>query len=247
MIVLCTDYGSALYTGQLQAEILGRNDRVNVINGIDDLPVFDIRASAYLLNALIDHYPADAIFVAVVDPGVGSERAPVYFQLGNRWFVGPDNGIFSKIFARSASQHTEIFCIDTSVFPDLSRTFHGRDVFAPVAAKLAQGIRPAGDLLNESATETLAAQWPSNLDEVIYVDAFGNCVTGVHADSLMRRYLLAAGGNEFSFAETFSGRPRGSGFWYVNSLNLIAIAASRASAADDFGINVGDKVKVIEY
>ena len=246
MIILCTDYGCSLYTGQVHAKILARNNRVKVINGIDDLPAFNIRASAYLLDALIDHYPADAIFIAVVDPGVGSDRAPVYLQLENRWFVGPDNGIFSRVFTRSEAQQTEVIRIDTTKISGVSHSFHGRDVFAPVAAMLAEGIKPPGTPINDSVTRMLAQQWPANLDEVIYVDTFGNCMTGIRADSMQRTNTVEVGSSRFSFAETFSSRPGGSGLWYVNSLSLAEIAASQASAADVFGINVGDKVKVIQ-
>jgi S-adenosylmethionine hydrolase len=104
----------------------------------DDVPSFDPKATAYLLSAYAADFPDNAVFVCVVDPGVGSDRAPIVVKAGEQWFVGPDNGLFEILLRRREATTWRI-----TWQPDrLSASFHGRDLFAPVAAKLALGSDP---------------------------------------------------------------------------------------------------------
>ena len=243
MIIICTDYGSSIYTGQVIAKIISIAPEIPVINAIDDLPVFDAKASAYLLNALARNLPESCIILAVVDPSVGGERAPICFKHGSRWFIGPDNGLFSRIV-----RHTNavIFRIDLDRCVGLSPTFHGRDLFGPAAAALSLDENSLSKTRFEhSATVKFAQQWPDDLDEIIYIDRFGNGMSGISADSLCRESVLGVNGVEFKQAEKFCDVAPGDRFWYENSLGLVEFALNQDSAASKFGLLIGTPVSII--
>ncbi len=240
MIIICTDYGSSIYTGQVIAKIASIAPQVPVIDAVDDLPVFNAKASAYLLNALVRNLPETCIIVAVVDPSVGGERAPVCFKHGSRWFIGPDNGLFSRIV-----RHTNavIFRIDLDRCAGLSSTFHGRDLFGPAAAALYLDENSLSRTKFEnSATVKFAQQWPDDLNEIIYIDSFGNGMSGISADSLCRESVLGVNGVEFKQAEKFCDVAPGDRFWYENSLGLVEFALNQDSAASKLGLRVGTPV-----
>ncbi len=242
MIFLCTDYLRNLYSGQIQACIAGIDSQIPVINAIDDLPAFDIHASAYLLHALIRYYPEKSIILGIVDPGVGGDRSAICLGCENRMLVGPDNGLFSRII-QSTLESVQIFALPEPAEP-ISSTFHGRDLFAPAAVEL---LRSGGDcsayrLLEDSETKRLAAQWPLNLNQVIYVDGFGNCVTGVSGASIDKQTLVHFGANSVSYAETFCALPPSEAFWHVNSIGLVEIAMNQGSAASRYNLCIGSNV-----
>ena len=242
MIIICTDYGSSIYTGQVIAKITSIAPQIPVINAIDDLPVFDAKASAYLLNALVRNLPETCIIVAVVDPSVGGERAPICFKHGSRWFLGPDNGLFSRIVRHT---NVDIFCIDPGRCAGLSPTFHGRDLFGPAAAALSLDKNSLSKTkFKNSATVKFAQQWPDDLNEIIYIDSFGNGMSGISADSLCRESVLRVNGVEFKQAEKFCDVTLGDRFWYENSLGLVEVALNQDSAASKFGLLIGTPVSI---
>ena len=169
-----------------------------VIDLLHTAPRFDVRASAHLLAAYVSAFPLGSIFLGVVDPGVGNaQRRPVVMKIAQHWFVGPDNGLFQVLAARAAERQAEIECWEINWRPEnLSNTFHGRDVFAPVAARLARGELPPGTLF-DCAVSTVAA---NDLPELIYIDHFGNAVTGLRAHWLDKSAQLQIGKNCFTAA-----------------------------------------------
>lgn len=237
MIIVCSDYGSSIYTGQVIAKIKSIAPRTPVVNAIDDLPAFNAKASAYLLNALVRNLPENCIVAAIVDPSVGSERAPVCFQCETRWFVGPDNGLLSRIVRK---KERVIFRIDIDRDAEISTTFHGRDIFGPAAAALSLDVNCLSKTaLENSATVEFAQQWPDNLNELIYIDTFGNGMTGILAQSLGCESVLGVNGIEFEFAEKFCDVAVGHRFWYENSIGLAEVALNQDSAACKLGLRVG--------
>jgi len=137
MIVLCTDFGpTGPYLGQVKAVLARAAPAVPVIDLFADLPAFAPRLSAYLLAAYADWFEAGDVILAVVDPGVGGPRGALVVEADGRWFVGPDNGLLELVLRRA--ERARCFAI-TWRPPALSATFHGRDLFAPVAARLADG------------------------------------------------------------------------------------------------------------
>src|SRR5205085_2477038 len=134
MIVLFTDYGVGdPYVGQLHAVLAREAPGIPVVDLFHGVPSFDVRAGAYLLPAYVREFPEDSVFLCVVDPGVGGERKPAMVRADGRWYVGPDNGLLSILAARAGS--VESYAIAWRP-PGLSASFHGRDLFAPVAARL---------------------------------------------------------------------------------------------------------------
>ncbi|MDH3597421.1 MAG: SAM-dependent chlorinase/fluorinase, partial [Rhodospirillales bacterium] len=142
MIVLFTDFGlDGPYVGQMKAVLHAEAPGVPLIDLMADAPAFDARAAAYLLAAYAPAFPAGCVFLAVVDPGVGGPRLPLAVEADARWFVGPDNGLLAPTARRAEAARTW----QVTWRPDrLSASFHGRDLFAPVAARLALGEEPPG-------------------------------------------------------------------------------------------------------
>ena len=238
MITLFTDFGiQGPYTGQLRAVLLDLCPEIPHLELFSDLPVQNVRASAYLLPAYTSCLPEHTVNLCIVDPGVGGERKALAIKADRQWFVGPDNGLFSLI-VRRAEQH-EIRQITWR--PDsLSSSFHGRDLFAPVAAMLASG-RSLPDRRIEMA-EICLPDWPEDLYEIIYIDRYGNAITGVRARQIDRRAILRVAGQSLSYARTFCEQEEGQCFWYENSNGLIEIAANRTSASELLGLQIADPI-----
>ncbi|QCG97569.1 hypothetical protein E6C67_27840 [Azospirillum sp. TSA2s] len=240
MILLFTDFGlSGPYTGQMKAVLAQQAPTVPVIDLFADAPAFDPQLSAYLLAAYAPAFPAGSVFLCVVDPGVGTDRRPVMVEADGRWFVGPDNGLFALLARRATSLNA--WTIDW--IPDrLSASFHGRDLFAPVAAGLATGRSIARSPLAPTAIDR--PDWPDELPRIVYVDVYGNAMTGMRAATLPADAVLSAAGNRVTRARTFGAVGPGQPLWYENSNGLAEIAVNRGRADRALGLAVGDPVTV---
>jgi len=239
MIFLFSDFGAAdIYVGQVKAVLQQHAPKVPVIDLLHEAPRFDIKAGAHLLAALAARLSKGSVTLAVVDPGVGGPREPVAVLADGRWFVGPDNGLVSVAAARA--KKTEVLSIGWRP-KNLSATFHGRDLFAPVAAMLARGNRKMPKL---KKTALAASFGPDDLPEVIYVDHFGSLVTGLRAGVVPQGRKLVINGRGIPHAQVFSEVRQGELFWYENSLDLVEIATNAGSAAATLGVRVGQPVGV---
>jgi S-adenosylmethionine hydrolase len=238
-IVLFTDFGSGdLYVGQVKAALQRLAPGMSVIDVLHDAPAFNVRASAHLLAAMVGCFAEGSVFLTVVDPGVGGARNALVVCADDRWYVCPDNGLLSVIWARAAKGD----CWRIVWRPkQLSASFHGRDLFAPVAATLAvQGGLPKGWFEDVG---TLDVEFGGDdLPEIIYVDHYGNAHTGIRASGIPRVALLALGERRLSYARVFSEMAAGEAFWYENSQGLVEIAVSCGSAARLLGLKIGDAV-----
>jgi hypothetical protein len=226
VIFLYTDFGAeGPYLAQLQAVLAVEAPGVPAFNLLSNAPAADPRRAAYVLAALADELPAGATVLGVVDPGVGSDRLPVVVEAGGRRFVGPDNGLFS----RAASRDPIARAWRIGWRPErLSASFHGRDLFAPVAARLAAGIDvPMTEL---PVSGLVGAAWPDEIGEIVYADGYGNLFTGLRGDRLADDATVEVEGRSFPHARTFSAVPAGEAFWYRNSCGLVEIAVSGGSA-----------------
>jgi S-adenosyl-L-methionine hydrolase (adenosine-forming) len=236
MIVLFTDFGLP-YTAQMHAALRRAEWQGDIVSLFEDAPSFDARASAYLLAAYVNDFPFNATFVCVVDPGVGGDRVPVSIKAGSQWFVGPDNGLFEIILRQRKD------CTPWRITwrPEaLSASFHGRDLFSPVAAMLANNIDPA--TLAEPFKPTRLEAWPDDLAEVIYIDGFGNAMTGIRAGNLAGSTEIEVGGKRLSSAQTFSKNAIGQAFWYENANGLVEISVNQGRADHEFGLKVGNSL-----
>jgi len=240
MIVLFTDFGlEGPYTGQMKAVLHQMAPGIPTIDLFADAPAGNPKAAAYLLAAYAQWFAAGTTFLCIVDPGVGGPRPPVILEADGCWYVGPGNGLFELVERRAAKARS----FDIEWKPEnLSASFHGRDLFAPVAAMLARGDAPPGA---PRKREDRRLDWPDDLAEIVYVDHFGNALTGLRASMLPPEARLAVAGRALERATTFSDRPPGTAFWYENSNGLAEIAVNRGRADRDLGLIVGSAVQII--
>ncbi len=240
MIVLFTDFGVAgPYLGQMKAVLYRDAPGVPVVDLFADVPSHNVRAGAYLLPAYVEEFPQGTVLLCVVDPGVGTgNREPIALKLDGRWFVGPGNGLFALVAARA--KQAKAWRI-TWRPAQLSASFHGRDLFAPVAARLARGEPVPG----EPVQVDRGKDWPADLCEVIYIDHFGNAMTGQRANAVPRGMTLEVGGWLLLYAHTFGEVPDGEAFWYQNANGLVEIAVNRGRAADQLQLKPGTPVRFV--
>ena len=249
-IAFFCDFGLP-YTGQMKAAILRAAPDVRVVDLMVDAPAFDVRASSILLAAMAESFPAGTIFVCVVDPDVGSAaRLPGAVLAGGRWFVGPLNGIFEHTI-RHWPEEAVIYSADWPT-ENISASFHGRDIFAPMAAKIYHQGSAIDEMTELSAGVREKFRHPEfadDLEQIIYIDGFGNAITGVHAptsplNANANPPVVTVGGRDIPWARTFSDVPPQSPFAYANSMNLIELAVNKGRADVFLDLNVGSQVSV---
>ena len=240
MIALFTDYGlQGPYLGQVQGALHRLLPGEPVINLLADAPRNNPKASAYLLAAFSRSLNAAAgtVFFSVVDPGVGSfEDQPVIIKADGQWYTGPDNGLFDMVCRRAA----DLQCWRLDWRPEtLSASFHGRDLYAPAAAMLRRGDVPGTTMPWQDRHN-----WPDDLREIIYIDHFGNCMTGIRATTPDTTATIEINDTAIPFARTFAAAPQGHAFWYRNSQGLVEIAVNQGNAAEQLQLEVGAKLTV---
>ena len=262
MITLLTDFGTADYfVPAVRGVILRINPEARIVDLTHDIAPHDIAGGAFTLWACYREVPPGTIHLAVVDPGVGSARRPLIIETPTARFVGPDNGIFSRII--DAEPEVEIFRIDPTVErigggqPLRSATFHGRDIFAPVAAWLSRGLAPRE--LGVPVTDPVRlpevrpwfdAQTGRLIGQVIYLDRYGNCVTNLDHVALpwpvpAGSRLMVAGVEIRQFVSHFGEAvDREAAFAYPGSAGYWEIGCWCAPAATRLGIRVGTVVEV---
>ncbi|MER3428231.1 MAG: hypothetical protein C4334_09035 [Pyrinomonas sp.] len=256
-ITLLTDFGTADYfVGAMRGVILARHPQARIYDITHEIPAHDVRAGAFTLLAAYGEFPERTVHVAVVDPGVGSARRPVLIATPRYFFVGPDNGLFSYVCEREG-QWRAFHLTEAKFFRQpLSSTFHGRDIFAPVAAAVSSGTPPEefGPEIHDLETlEPLAPQRISHHQlraNVIHIDRFGNCITNIaredlSAEELARGITLTLAGQPIRhlvrfFAEGRTGEP----FAYWGSAGFLEIALKLDSAAHKLGVQRGQEVLV---
>lgn len=240
LLVLFTDFGlQGPYVGLLRLAVFRHAPHIPALDLLHDAPPFDPQAAAYLLATYVPEFPQGSVFVGVVDPGVGGRRAGLILEADGRLFVGPDNGLFDRVAARAGRARAWRIIWKPE---RLSATFHGRDLFAPVAALLAAGKAEPGELGEPVAIRL--REWPDDLARVIYLDRYGNAMTGIRAAVLGSDAALQVGEQRLPRARTFSDLPPGRGFWYENSSGLVELAVNQGSAAERLGLALGQEVVV---
>ena len=241
MIVLFTDFGlTGPYTGQVKAVLRRLAPQVDIIDLFADAPACNPRAAAYLLAAFAVEFPPGVVFLCVVDPGVGGPRVPGVLLADGRWYVGPENGLFELIIRRA--RETPRWWHITWRPERLSPTFHGRDLFAPTAAHIARDGAAGGR--EHPIDEIRRSQWPDDAAEVIYVDVYGNAMTGLRASIVPPTACLDVAGTTLEHASTFSDVHEGRAFWYENANGMVEIAVNMGRAADILGLSIGTPVTI---
>lgn len=222
---------------------------MQLVDVTHDVAAHDVTEAALALDAAARYFPAGTIHVAVVDPGVGTERRGLVIEAGGYRFVGPDNGLFTPFFAgewRAYELAAPVYRL-----ADVSRTFHGRDVFGPAAAHLARGIEPAA--FGPPVLDPVELRWPtpSELDggllgEVVHVDRFGNLVTSIPASAIGDEEAISVrvAREWLSVVRTYGDIPRGQAGALLGSRNRLEIAVREGSAARLLGAKRGTAVFV---
>lgn len=253
LIALLTDFGMADgYVGVMKGVILGIAPGTALVDLTHEISPQDVRSAAWVLHTSWRSFPLGAIFLCVVDPGVGSARRPIALQAGGYVFVGPDNGLFSYIV--DARPDARAIALDNSRYlpPDPSATFHGRDLFAPAAARLATGI-PVEELGRPLATESLvrlALPQPTWQGKTLsahctHIDRFGNILTDVGGALAQAVFaapsasLTLAGHEVTARARAFSEGPADALFLYLDSSGYLAIARRDGSAQATLALSTG--------
>jgi S-adenosylmethionine hydrolase len=255
IITLTTDFGyQDSFVGVMKGVIAGINPQAHIIDLSHGVAAQDIMAAALIMRHSVNHFPLGSIHVAVVDPGVGSARRPILIESSGNSFIGPDNGVLS--LALPAERPERIINLSNPDYfrQPVSTTFHGRDIFAPVAAHLSLGIDPSA--FGDDIKDFTRLEWPdisrspSGLQgEIVYIDGFGNLFTNVsepELNALPRDKLAITVGDVVieGLAANYAGAGIGRYIALINSWGLLEIAIYKGNAQQRCGARVGDKIHI---
>ena len=254
LITLLSDFGlKDPYVGVMKGAIANINPQLNVIDITHDLPPQNLIAAQFALHNAYPYFPDGTVHVAVVDPGVGSQRRAIALQLAGGYLVGPDNGIFNRIAAQSPII-AAVALTNPRYWrsPDLSTTFHGRDIFAPVGAHLASGI-PLDNLGDRIDPETLVSlpipsytKTEKHLEGTIqYIDRFGNLITTIPGSAVTgKQWSVWLHGREIAGGSTYHDTNLGEAIALVASHGWVEIAVNCGNAAQELNLTWGDLVQL---
>ncbi|MCC7498635.1 MAG: SAM-dependent chlorinase/fluorinase [Bryobacterales bacterium] len=258
LITLTTDFGTTdHFTGVMKGVILGINSTATIVDITHGVKPQEIAEGAFVIAQTYRYFPRKTIHVVVVDPGVGTSRRPILVEAAGQYFIGPDNGVFSMVFAEE--KHRVRVITDERYFHHpVSRTFHGRDIFAPVAGHLGKGVTPArfGRLITdhlranfEKPVRTGKRVWTG---AILKIDHFGNLITNFHVrefpDLATRPFELGAGLVKIRrLALNYSECEPGELAVIVGSSGYLEVAANQASAARKLGCGTGAPVELTLY
>jgi S-adenosylmethionine hydrolase len=250
IVTLTTDFGSGSeYVAEMKARLLHARQPPTLVDIAHDIPAHDIRAAAWLVGQACFAFPAGALHIVVVDPGVGTSRRLVWARIGEQEFIAPDNGVLSWAIRRAGLREAR----EIALPPDAAATFHGRDVIAPAAVRLIDGALP--ESLGQSATNLEQLAWPEPREtlhglegEVIHVDAFGNLVTNLTAAAWPR--VIAARAMQIgphavtTLVHTYGDATRGTPVALVGSQGFVEIAVVEGRADERLAAGIGTPVRL---
>ena len=265
-IVLMTDFGTEDgYVGIMKGVIEGIIPGATVIDLSHDLPAQSILAGALTLQRAVDYFPAKTVFVCVVDPGVGTARRSIAAQFGDKFYVGPDNGIITLWLEACEKQDltVEIVNLDQSQYwlPNLSNSFHGRDVYAPTGAHLASGValKDLGSSIVDPVCIEIPVPQPTNrgwIGHILHIDHFGNLATNIerkhltpfaeNIDQGIEKVRVRYG--EYTIRgiqSTFGNLPEGTLTAIIDSAGRLSLSVVNGNAQEYLKAEIGDGVRVI--
>lgn len=246
LVTLLTDFGTAdAYVAEMKGALLTAAPGATLVDVTHSVPPGDIRAGAYLLGRAWHRFPAGTVHLAVVDPGVGTERAALALAARGHYFVGPDNGLFTFVL-----RDTEVQIVSLPTPDGAAPTFHGRDLFAPAAAALATGTalaelgEPLRGMPARLATGEARYEGKSVVGQVVYVDRFGTLVTNLSPELVPPYAIVEVEGLEVGpLRRTFGDVPSGGLVAYLGSGGQVEIAVRDGSAARRLGMGVGGRIR----
>lgn len=256
IITLTTDFGTQdHYVSVMKAVMLGITSNARFIDVSHDIPAQDIMAGAWVVRNAAFSFPPGTVHLVVVDPGVGTERNAIALKIEDQYFVGPDNGIFSLLYTDFNYEAVKLNKPDYWL-QKRSRTFHGRDIFAPVAAHLSEGV-PL-DQLGEPITELVSYHWAVPIGDkdgvqgwVIHIDRFGNLITNI-SESLLeetagRRKVRVYVGNTIidHMVNTFGDVEPGEAAAFIGSSGMLEVGINKGNAAEMLGVDKGAQISLV--
>jgi hypothetical protein len=253
IVTLLTDFGlHDPFVGVMKAVVLSRFPHARIVDVCHDVAPYAVAEGAFWLERSYGWFPAGTVHVAVVDPGVGSERLALAVRAGGHVFVGPDNGLLRAAIARAGAPESRAIDLDRLGLPAPSATFHGRDVFAPVAAELAaarlpfDAVGPIVELRVPSALPLVSIGPDELRGSVATVDRFGNLVTDVDAELLARfaAPIALVASRRVPFVRVYADVAPGALAAVIGSFGTVEIACNRGSAAAELGVGRGAEVRV---
>jgi S-adenosyl-L-methionine hydrolase (adenosine-forming) len=255
-ITLTTDFGTAdHFVGAMKGVILGIAPRARIVDITHGIAPFDVQEAAFTIAQAWRWFPKGTIHVVVVDPGVGTARRPILAEAGGQRFIGPDNGVFTMVLDEFARTKVRAIENPNLMLKEVSRTFHGRDVFAPAAAHLARGVVPArfGKIIHDfvrsagiKPVKTKKNRWTGR---VLKVDRFGNLITNFHsgefAEVRTRTFEMLAGNSIIRrIVPTYAESGDGEVTTIVGSSGFLEISVNQGSAAERLGCGTGAEVEL---
>jgi S-adenosylmethionine hydrolase len=257
LITLTTDFGGgSYYVSQMKGAILLRNPDAQVIDLSHDMPPHDVSSAAYWVHRATRLFPSDTIHVVVIDPGVGTRRDLVYCRTKQRTFLAPDNGVLSAVVKHDSIEQIVRLSNAQLFHADVSKTFHGRDILAPVAAKLSLGASPLmlGEKLSgiQMVDLPVATVGPREIiGEVVFIDRFGNLISNISREQVESfapphaAVTVQAGGRVIQgLAGTYGEAPPGAIVSIFDSDGFLEVAVVNGSAAQDLPATRGDSIVV---
>jgi hypothetical protein len=259
LITLTTDFGAQdHYVGTMKGVILGINPAAQIVDICHGVPAFDVLEAALTIAQAYSYFPSDSVHVVVVDPGVGSQRRPIVVSTGRHVFVAPDNGVLSLVFAREERVMVRHITALHHFLQPVSPTFHGRDIFAPVAAHISKGVDPTvlGEVIRDPvrfAVSPPKSEGDGRLRGVVLkVDKFGNLVTNIRPTDVPQLFaspappfrIVVGKGEIRSLKLTFAEGSPGEPFAVLGSMGFLELAVNQASAAHTLGAGRGSEVAV---
>jgi len=253
IVTLISDFGTADgYVGEMKGAILSLAPNARVVDVAHDVPPGDIAAAAWVLSRIWKRFPPGSVHVVVVDPGVGGSRRAVALNAADRWFVGPDNGTAARVLAEVGSGEVWQLDPDRCATGPISATFHGRDLFAPAAGRIAAGEPPGalGDSLPAASLVALEIEFPTRSRDcvrghVAHVDRFGNLITDIPASWVSPTALTELGGVELSgVRSSYTSVPSGQMVVVIGSAGTLEISVRDGSAAKRLSVGRGEPVSV---
>lgn len=252
VIALLTDFGTAdYYVGAMKGVILSINPDAKIVDISHEIEPQNINAASFTLRACYRNFPPKTIFVAIVDPGVGSDRKAILIETQNYFFIAPDNGTLSFVYNETSNFRVFELTNDKFLLPSISRTFHGRDIFAPCAAHLSNGITP--EEFGEEITDFVCNKElkPESISEneieasIINIDRFGNIVTNLKSTDTPEKFVLNINGNIIKKLYRHYSEANGlEAFMIWGSAGYLEISAYRDSAAKVLKAVSGQKIKL---
>ena len=252
IIALLTDFGTKDYfVGAMKGAILTINESVHLVDITHEIEPQNVVSAGFNLRACYKNFLVGTIFVAVVDPGVGSQRRAILVETDEYFFIAPDNGLLSFVFGETA--HFRVFELTNKQYfaREISSTFHGRDVFAPVAAHLSNGVKP--DEFGREITDFVRFEEnrPRRLSaaeivaEIIAVDRFGNLITNLKREDLPENFVVEIGGRRIEKLNSFFAEsPAGEAFMIFGSAGFLEIAVFQGSAENLLEAAAGQEITV---